>query len=84
MCADVTDYHAVGVGVGVGGASWKRAEPAAVPLDMGIVSKTTSSSRPLVGATGRNNWFAKSVSLLNLTTLCPEKSEPLKMLQYRV
>ena len=43
----VLDYRAVG--------GWKRAEPA--PLDMA----KTPSSRPLVGATGRNNWFSKSV-----------------------
>ena len=42
------DYHAVG--------GWKRAEPA--PLDI----TKTASSRPLVGAAGRNNWFSKWVA----------------------
>ena len=53
VCVMTSDYHAVGVG-----GAWKRAEH--TPLDMGV-SKATSS-RPLVGATGRNNWFSKSVA----------------------
>jgi len=48
VCLWLTDYHTVG--------GWKRAEPA--PLDM-----KTTPSRPLVGATGRNNWFSKLVDL---------------------